>query len=57
MGGQFLQDTRSHSVLLTNLANRIQPLIRYDLGDAVTIERYAVRLRQPVSSDVSRGSD
>jgi phenylacetate-coenzyme A ligase PaaK-like adenylate-forming protein len=29
--------TRSHSVLLTNLANRIQPLIRYDLGDAVTI--------------------
>jgi phenylacetate-CoA ligase len=29
--------TRSHSVLLTNLANRIQPLIRYDLGDAVTM--------------------
>ncbi|HYM48864.1 MAG TPA: AMP-binding protein, partial [Burkholderiaceae bacterium] len=29
--------TRSHSVLLTNLANRIQPLIRYDLGDSVTI--------------------
>lgn len=29
--------TRSHSVLLTNLANRIQPLIRYDLGDAVTV--------------------
>jgi phenylacetate-coenzyme A ligase PaaK-like adenylate-forming protein len=28
--------TRSHSVLLTNLANRVQPLIRYDLGDAVT---------------------
>lgn len=26
----------SHSVLLTNLANRIQPLIRYDLGDSVT---------------------
>jgi phenylacetate-coenzyme A ligase PaaK-like adenylate-forming protein len=25
----------SHSVLLTNLANRVQPLIRYDLGDAV----------------------
>jgi phenylacetate-coenzyme A ligase PaaK-like adenylate-forming protein len=30
--------TRSHSVLLTNLANRVQPLIRYDLGDAVTVE-------------------
>jgi phenylacetate-coenzyme A ligase PaaK-like adenylate-forming protein len=24
-------------VLLTNLANRVQPLVRYDLGDAVTI--------------------
>lgn len=28
---------RSRSVLLTNLANRIQPLIRYDLGDSITI--------------------
>jgi phenylacetate-coenzyme A ligase PaaK-like adenylate-forming protein len=27
----------SVSVLLTNLANRIQPLIRYDLGDTVTL--------------------
>ncbi len=27
----------SHSVLLTNLANRAQPLIRYDLGDSVTM--------------------
>jgi len=27
----------SHSVLLTNLANRVQPLIRYDLGDGVTL--------------------
>lgn len=26
----------SHTVLLTNLANHVQPLIRYDLGDAVT---------------------
>jgi phenylacetate-coenzyme A ligase PaaK-like adenylate-forming protein len=25
----------SHSVLLTNLANHVQPLIRYDLGDSV----------------------
>jgi putative adenylate-forming enzyme len=25
----------SHTVLLTNLANRIQPVIRYDLGDSV----------------------
>jgi phenylacetate-coenzyme A ligase PaaK-like adenylate-forming protein len=26
----------SHTVLLSNLANRIQPIIRYDLGDTVT---------------------
>jgi phenylacetate-CoA ligase len=25
----------SHTVLLTNLANRVQPVIRYDLGDSV----------------------
>lgn len=25
----------SHSVLVTNLANRVQPIIRYDLGDSV----------------------
>ena len=27
----------SHTVLLTNLANGVQPLIRYDLGDSVTV--------------------
>lgn len=27
----------SHTVLLTNLANRVQPLIRYDLGDSVCL--------------------
>lgn len=27
----------SHTVLLTNLANQVQPLIRYDLGDSVTL--------------------
>ncbi|MDO5692663.1 MAG: AMP-binding protein [Pseudomonadota bacterium] len=27
---------RSHGVLLTNLANLVQPLIRYDLGDQIT---------------------
>lgn len=27
----------SHTVLITNLANRVQPVIRYDLGDSVTI--------------------
>ena len=27
----------SFATLLTNLANRVQPLIRYDLGDSVTV--------------------
>jgi len=27
----------SHTVLLTNLANRVQPIIRYDLGDSVVV--------------------
>jgi len=27
----------SHTVLLTNLVNRVQPIIRYDLGDRVTV--------------------
>lgn len=30
-------DTASASVLLTNLVNRVQPLVRYELGDSVTI--------------------
>ncbi len=30
----------SHTVLLTNLANRVQPLIRYALGDSVTLDRH-----------------
>jgi phenylacetate-coenzyme A ligase PaaK-like adenylate-forming protein len=29
--------TPSHSTLLTNLSNRVQPVIRYDLGDSVTM--------------------
>lgn len=27
----------SHSVLITNLANRLQPIIRYDLGDSIRV--------------------
>ncbi|HVO87687.1 MAG TPA: phenylacetate--CoA ligase family protein [Casimicrobiaceae bacterium] len=30
--------TTSHSVLITNLANRVQPIVRYDLGDAVLMK-------------------
>jgi phenylacetate-CoA ligase len=29
--------TPSHTVLLTNLANHVQPIIRYDLGDSITL--------------------
>lgn len=28
----------SYTVLVTNLANRVQPIIRYDLGDSVTVK-------------------
>ncbi|HVE50215.1 MAG TPA: phenylacetate--CoA ligase family protein [Casimicrobiaceae bacterium] len=28
---------RSHTLLITNLANRVQPIIRYDLGDSVLV--------------------
>ncbi len=27
----------SHTTLLTNLVNRVQPIIRYDLGDSITV--------------------
>lgn len=30
---------QSHTVLLTNLANRVQPILRYDLGDSVLARR------------------
>jgi phenylacetate-coenzyme A ligase PaaK-like adenylate-forming protein len=30
--------TLSHTTLLTNLANHVQPLIRYDLGDQIVIQ-------------------
>jgi phenylacetate-coenzyme A ligase PaaK-like adenylate-forming protein len=29
--------TPSHTVLLTNLANRVQPILRHDLGDSITL--------------------
>ncbi len=50
---------RSHSVLLTNLANRIQPLIRYDLGDAITVhvERCACGSAFPTVSVEGRCDD
>jgi phenylacetate-coenzyme A ligase PaaK-like adenylate-forming protein len=40
----------SHSVLLTNLINRTQPLIRYDLGDSITVYPDACRCGSPLPS-------
>jgi len=40
--------TPSHSTLLTNLANRVQPVIRYDLGDSVTMLPTRCRCGSPL---------
>lgn len=49
----------SHSCLLTNLANMVQPLIRYDLSDQVTIspERCACGSPLPVIEVIGRTDD
>ena len=39
------------TTLLTNLANHVQPLIRYDIGDRVALRPRPVRLRLPSSGD------
>ena len=38
----------SHTVLVTNLANRLQPVIRYDLGDAVLVKPGPCRCGNPL---------
>ena len=38
---------QSDSVLVTNLANRIQPIIRYDLGDRVTLQPHSCACGSP----------
>ena len=40
----------SRTTLLTNLANRVQPLIRYDLGDSVTVLPTACPCGSPLPS-------
>lgn len=37
-----------HSVLLTNLANHVQPIIRYDLGDRVLLHRHPCPCGSPL---------
>ncbi|MEO8119620.1 MAG: phenylacetate--CoA ligase family protein [Rhodoferax sp.] len=50
---------RSYSTLLTNLANHVQPLIRYDLGDQVTVhdDRCACGSSLPVIEVQGRSDD
>jgi phenylacetate-coenzyme A ligase PaaK-like adenylate-forming protein len=38
----------SHTVLLTNLANRVHPVIRYDLGDSVIVRTRPCRCGSPL---------
>lgn len=38
----------SHTVLVTNLANRVQPIIRYDLGDSITVNPERCRCGNPL---------
>jgi phenylacetate-CoA ligase len=38
----------SHTVLLTNLANRVQPFLRYDLGDGVELKPDPCRCGNPL---------
>ncbi|MCA9986673.1 MAG: phenylacetate--CoA ligase family protein [Anaerolineales bacterium] len=40
--------TPSHTVLLTNLANHIQPIIRYNLGDSITMRPDACSCGNPL---------
>ena len=49
----------SHSTLLTNLANTVQPLIRYDLGDQITLspERCSCGSPLPVIQVAGRRDD
>lgn len=49
----------SYSTLLTNLANHVQPMIRYDLGDQVTVhsERCACGSSLPVIEVQGRNDD
>jgi phenylacetate-coenzyme A ligase PaaK-like adenylate-forming protein len=46
---------RSRTVLLTNLANRIQPVVRYDLGDSVSMATSACACGSPLPTIVVGG--
>jgi phenylacetate-CoA ligase len=46
-----------HTTLLTNLANHVQPLIRYDIGDRVTVAAQACRCGSPLPVIEVQGRD
>lgn len=46
---------QSHTVLLSNLANRVQPILRYDLGDAVLVRPDPCLCRNPLPAIRVRG--
>lgn len=45
----------SHTVLISNLANRVQPILRYDLGDSVLQQAGPCRCGNPLPSIRVRG--
>lgn len=47
-GGPTPPGRVSHSTLLTNLANRVQPIIRYDLGDRIVASPAACACGSPL---------
>ena len=45
----------SHTVLLTNLANRVQPIIRYDLGDSILVNPHPCACGSPLPAVRAEG--
>jgi phenylacetate-coenzyme A ligase PaaK-like adenylate-forming protein len=45
----------SHKVLITNLANRVQPFIRYEMGDSVTVNPEPCACGSPLPSITVEG--
>ena len=45
----------SHKVLITNLANRVQPFIRYEMGDSVTVSPEPCACGSPLPSITVEG--
>jgi phenylacetate-CoA ligase len=46
-----------HTVLLTNLVNRVQPIIRYEMGDSVSFDTHPCRCGNPLPTIVVEGRD